>query len=182
MNKKAVSWVVIGIIIVAVVVIGVVGYWALTNTGGESPSPTPAPTPDVAGATSIGFKVNATFADGNNEEYAFTAKNLGASDIQLRVDEIDAQGNLFVYLYNQTAQTLWIQYADTWTDSSTDFASYWDGANSALIGDTALNNYMTELANWSGSGNYDYTSDGNSYSIFDIVLNPTLDDSLFQHG
>jgi hypothetical protein len=185
MNKKAVSWVVIGIIIVAVIVVGVVAYWALTNTGGgeEGPTPTPTATSPVEGATSIGFKVNATI-EGNSEEYAFTAKNLGTSDIQLLVDEIDAQGNLFVYLYNQTAQTLWIQYEGAWTDSSTSFATYWNGDQSAIIGDTALNSYVTELANWSGSGDYSYTSNGNSYKIFDIIVNPPAADidPLFVHG
>jgi hypothetical protein len=182
MNKKAVSWVVIGIIIIAVVVVGVVAYWALTSTGGGEAGPTPTPTPDVAGATSIGFKVNATI-NGNSEEYAFTAKNLGTSDIQLLVDEIDAQGNLFVYLYNQTAQTLWIQYGGAWTDSSADFATYWNGDQSAIIGYTAFTDYKNQIAtNWSGSGDYSYTSGGNSYTIFDIILNPAPADSLFQHG
>jgi hypothetical protein len=182
MNKKGVSWVLIGIVIVAVVVVGVVVYWAMTSGGGGGgTTPTPSPSPNVAGATSLGIKVNATI-NGVSEEYAFTAKNLGTSDILLRVDEIDAQGNTFVYVYNQTAQTLWIQYGGAWTDSSADFALYWNGANSEVIGHTALGTYMTNLANWTGSGDYSYTSNGNSYLIFDIDVNPTVQDSLFQHG
>jgi len=184
MNKKAVSWVVIGIIIIAVVVVGVVAYWAFTSTGGggEGPTPTPAATPDVAGATSIGFKVNATI-NGVSEEYAFTAKNLGTSDILLRTDEIDAQGNAFVYVFNETAQTVWASAMGQWSDVSSDFASYWDGANSGIIGYTAFTDYKNQIAaHWSGSGDYSYTSGGNSYKIFDIILNPAPADSLFQHG
>lgn len=179
MNKKAVSWIVIGIIIVAVIVVGVVAYWAYTNAGGGEEGPTPAPTPDVAGATSIGFKVNATI-EGANGLYAFTAKNLGTSDILLRVDAIEADGSVFIYLYNQTAQTVWVQYGGEWTDQSADFASYWNGANSAL-GYTGFSTYKAEIAaNWSGSGAYDYTSNSNSYHIYDIDVNPTIADSLFQ--
>jgi hypothetical protein len=185
MNKKGVSMVLIAVIIIAVVVIGVVAYWALTNTGGEEgPTPTPTPTPgsSVGDATSLGFKVNATI-DGNNEIYAFTAKNLGTSDILLRVDEIDADNNVFVYVYDQTAQSLWIQYAGAWTDSSMTFADYWNGDLSGIIGYTAFNAYKTELAaNWSGSGTYDYTSGSNTYYIYDIDVNPTVEDSLFVHG
>lgn len=183
MNKKGISWVIIGIVIVAVVVVGVVVYWVMTSGGGGGgTTPTPSPSPNVAGATSLGFKVNATIG-GVSEEYAFTAKNLGTSEIMLRVDEVDAQGNAFVYVFNQTAQTAWASVSGQWNDVSSEFASYWDGANSAVIGYTAFEGYKTQLAtNWAGSGDYDYTSGGDTFLIFDIVLNPTVEDSLFQHG
>jgi hypothetical protein len=178
MNKKGISWVVIGIVIVAVVVVGVVVYWVMTSGGGEGGGGAP----DVAGATSLGFKVNATIG-GVNEEYAFTAKNLGTSAVMLRVDEIDAQGNAFVYVFNQTAQTVWASVSGQWNDVSSEFASYWNGANSGIIGYTAFEEYKTQLAtNWSGSGDYDYTSGGDTFHIFDITVNPTVADSLFQHG
>jgi hypothetical protein len=180
MNKKAVSMVLVAVVvIVVVVVVGVAAYWALSNNGGEEgPTPTPTPAASVEDATSLGFKVNATIED-NNELYAFTAKNLGTSDVLLRVDEIDADGNTFIYVYNQTAQSLWIQYAGEWTDSSATFSDYWDGANSGIIGYTAFSTYQSELAaNWS-SGAYDYDSDGNTYHIYDIDVNPTVADSLF---
>jgi hypothetical protein len=183
MNKKAISMVIVAVIvIVVVVVVGAVAYWALTNTGGEEgPTPTPTPTSSVEDAASLGFKVNATIG-GNNGLYAFTAKNLGTSDILLRVDAVEADGSVFVYLYNQTAETVWIQYADTWTDSSTTFADYWNGANSAL-GYTGFDGYKTELAaNWSGTGDHDYTSGSDTFHIFDITVNPAPEDSLFIHG
>jgi hypothetical protein len=42
--------------------------------------------------------------------------------------------------------------------------------------------HMDALANWSGTGDYTYTdSVGTSYKIYNVVINPTLDDSLFQH-
>jgi len=183
MNKKAVSWVIIGIVIIALVVVGVVAYWALTSTGGgNGDGGNGDETPDIEGATSLGFKVNATIG-GTNELYAFTAKNLGTSDILLRGDQWDAQGNAFVYLFNQTAQTLWIEYSGMWTDYSTEFDSYWSGADSALIGYTAFDCYKTELAtNWSGTGDHDYTDGEDTFHIFDIIVNPSIEDSLFQHG
>jgi hypothetical protein len=183
-NKKGISTlVIVAIIVIAVVIGGIAVYMWYSGGGEEEPTPTPTPTPNpVEGATSLGFKVNATIG-GNNELYAFTAKNLGASDILLRVDMVDVEGNAFVYLYNQTAQTLWVQYGGEWMDSSTDFASYWDGANSDVIGYTALDCYKTELAtNWSGSGDHDYTSGGDAFHIYDIIVNPSVEDSMFEHG
>jgi len=174
-------------IIIAVVVLGVVAYWAYTNYGTATPTPTPTPSPTptpqpIATATSLGFKVDATIG-GNSEVYAFTAKNLGTSNILLRVDEVDAQGTNFVYVYNQTAKTAWASIAGEWMDVSADFDSYWSGANSAIIGYTAFNNYKSELAaNWSGTGNYDYTSGGDTFHIYDIIVNPNPADSLFEHG
>ena len=183
MNKKGISTlVIIAIIVIAVVIAGVAVYVWYSGGGEPTPTPTPTPTSAVEGATSLGFKVNATIG-GNNELHAFTAKNLGTADILLRVDMIDAQGNVFVYLFNQTAQTLWISVSGEWMDQSTEFASYWNGANSATIGYTAFDGYKTKLAtNWSGSGDYDYTSGEDTFHIYDIAVNPSVADSLFEHG
>jgi len=179
MNKKGISLVLVGIVVVAVVVVGVVAYWLMTSGGEEEAE---EETPDIAGATSLGFKINATIS-GANELYAFTAKNLGTSEIMLRVDQTDVEGTEFVYVFNQTAQTVWASIAGEWMDVSTEFASYWDGANSAIIGYTAFEGYKTQLAtNWSGSGDYDYTSGEDTFHIFDIIVNPSVEDSLFQHG
>jgi hypothetical protein len=187
MNKKGVSSLLLVGIIVAIIIIGVVAYWAYTNYGTATPTPTPTPTPTstpspVTTATSLGFKVNATIG-GTNELYAFTAKNLGTSNILLRVDQVDAQGNAFVYLFNQTGKTVWASISGQWTDISDQFDSYWSGANSQVIGYTAFNTYKTELAqNWSGTGTYDYTSGGDSFHIYDIIVNPGPADSIFVHG
>ena len=182
MNKKGVSWVIIAVVIVAVVIIGGVAYWALTNNGTGEPTPTPTPTPtasnNIETATSLGFKV-----DAYDETYAFTVKNLGTSNIMLRTDETDAQGTAFVYLMNQAEETAWASIAGEWMDVSTDFNAYWSGDYSTLIGYTALDGYMTELAaNWSGTGDYDYTSGDDAIHIYDIIVNPEPADSLFEHG
>jgi hypothetical protein len=180
MNKKGVSWVIIAVVIIVVVVIGGVAYWVLTSPGTGEPEPTPTPTPSntIETATSLGFKVDAF-----DEMYAFTAKNLGTSEIMLRTDETDAQGTAFVYLLNQGEETIWLSYAGEWMDYSDDFDSYWSGENSGYIGYTAFENYMDELAaNWSGTGDYDYTSGEDAIHIYDIIVNPEPADSLFEHG
>jgi hypothetical protein len=172
-NKKGISTlVIVAIIVVAVVVIGAIAAYVWYSGGTPEATPTPEPTPDIEGATSIRFDVNAT-VDGNLEIDRFTAKNLGTSDVLLRVDQTDAQGNEFIYLMNQTGQTVWADFGTGFIDYSSDFATYWDNT---LIGNAALNSYMDALANWSGTGNYE----GDSYIISNIVVNPTLEDSVFQ--
>lgn len=161
--------VIVVIIVIAVVVAGIAVYFLYSGGEGE-PEPTPNP---VEGATSMRFDVNAT-VDGLLEVDMFTMKNLGTSDILLRVDQTDAQGNAFVYLMNQTGQTAWVKYAGEWMDMSSTFESdYW---NSELIGYAAVETYMTALEDWSGTGDYE----GDTFIISNIVVNPTLEDSVFQ--
>lgn len=166
MNKKGISTlVIVAIIVIAVVIAGIAVYVLYSGGGGEK-------TPAVEGATSMRFDVNAT-VNGALEIDRFTAKNLGTSDVLLRVDQTDKDGNEFTYLMNQTGQTVWADFGTGFIDYSADFATYWDNT---LIGNAALNSYMTALANWSGTGNYE----GDSFIIYNIVVNPTLADSVFQ--
>ena len=174
MNKKGISMlVIVAIVVIAVVVGGIAAYYVLTSGEGEpTPTPTPTPTgPDVAGATSISFDVGIP----DVETDKFTAKNLGTSEVLLRVDQTDAQGVYFVYLMNQAEQSAWADFGTGFTDQTEYFEdTYW---NSDLIGKVALDKYIAALdAGWSGSGSY--TGDG--YVIDNIALNPELDDSLFE--
>ena len=172
MNKKGISaLVIVAIVVIAVVVIGVAAYYVLSSGGGEE-TPTPTPSSPVEGATSMRFDVNAT-VEGAKEIDRFTVKNLGTSDILLRVDQTDAQGNNFVYIMNETGQTVWADFGAGFDEYSSDWTTYWDNT---LIGNVGLNTYMTALANWSGTG--DYT--GDSYVIYDIVVNPDIPDSAFE--
>ena len=167
MNKKGISMlVIVAIVVIVVAVVGIAAYYVLTT--GES-GENGEEKPDVAGATSISFDV--TLAE---ETDKFTAKNLGTSDVLLRVDQAASDGSTFTYLMNQTAQTAWANFGGEWMDVSATFeADYW---NSPLIGKTALDSYMTALADWSGTGDFE----GDSFVISNIVLNPTLDDAVFQ--
>jgi hypothetical protein len=180
MNKKGVSWVLIGIVIVAVVVIGVVAYWAMTSTGGENGGENGGgngggeETPDVAGASSLEFKVSATIGE-MEEEYVFQSKNLGTSEVMLRVEQLSGGSN-FIYIMNQAEQKAWAAFEGEWTDVSDQFSLYWEDTWAP-----ALESYQTELADWTGSGEWEYTVGDDSYKVYDIVVNPTLDDSLFTH-
>jgi hypothetical protein len=117
------------------------------------------------------FDVNVTTDSGLEIDH-FTAKNIGTSNVLLRVDQTDAQGNNFVYLMNETAQSVYADFGTGFAEYSSDWTDYWD---STLIGNVALNNYMTALAGWSGSGEYN----GDSYVIYNIAVDPDIPDSAF---
>jgi hypothetical protein len=168
-NKKGISTlVIVAIIVIAVVIAGIAVYVLYSGGGGEE-----TPTSPVEGATSMRFDVNVT-VEGGVEVDSFTVKNLGTSDVLLRVDVTDKDGVAFIYLMNQTGQTVWVNYAGTWMDDSANFATqYW---NNDVIGNVALEKYMTALADWSGTGDYE----GDGFIIYSIAVNPTLPDSAFQ--
>ena len=178
MNKKGISTlVIVAVVIIIIVVAGIAVYVLYMGGGEETPSPTPTPTSNpVADATSMRFDVNAT-VDGELQINRVTTKNLGTSDILLRVDQTDAQGNDFTYIMNQTGQTVWADFGAGFDDYSSDWSTYWDNT---LIGNAGLQSYLTALEDWSGTGDYEYESGGNSFVIYNIVVDPSLDDSAFQ--
>ena len=169
MNKKAVSWVIIGVVIIAVVVVGVVAYWALTNTGDGEPTPTPTPTPGVEDASSLQFTVSTS-----EKDFTIMAKNLGTSQVMMRVQEEYSDGSSFIYIMNQADQKAWANFGGEWTDVSTDFTVYWDDT-----WDPILNGYQASLADWTG-GDIQINAGGETVTVSNIQVNPTLADSLFQ--
>ncbi len=177
MNKKGIStWVIVAIVVIIIIVAGVAAYVLYGGGGEPTPTPTPTPTSPVEGATSMRFDVNAT-VDGALEIDRFTVKNLGTSDLLIRVDETDKDGLDFLYLIHQSGEKAWAYCMGEGGDVSSDFATYW---NNELIGNTAVEGYMSALANWSGTGNYEYTSGGDSFIIYNIVVDPTVEDSVFE--
>jgi len=173
MNKKGISaLVVVAIVVIAVVVIGVVAYYALSGGGNEDGGNGGN---GIEGATSITFDVNAIVA-GVQESDKFTVKNLNTADVWLRVDQVDAQGNAFTYILKQAGQEAWANFGGEWMDVSSDYATY---ADNPLIGYVALDSYLQELANWSGTGNYEFTHNADSFVISNIYVDPSVPDSVF---
>jgi len=179
MNQKGISAVVIAVIVVVVVVaVGVGVYLAMSNTGGNggggeaTPTPT-ATTPDVAEATSLQFKVEVT-SEGTTYTNTYMAKNIGTSDLMIRI-EIDSAGSNFVYIVNGADEKAWAYADGEWTDISDTFSSEWDSWSTTVSG------YQDDLADWSGTGEWTYTgTDGSTVRIYDISVNPSLADTLFQ--
>lgn len=165
MKKSVMAAAVIVIIAVAAVAVGV--YLATRSGGGGA---------NVAGASSLKF--TASVATGVSQgTYIYYAKNVGASNMMLRIEYTDPSGAYFVYIINGVQQKAWIQSGGEWTDLSSEYASQSSTYYPRFTG------FKNSLEGWSGVGDWTYTlADGSTARIYDITVNPSLADSLFQHG
>jgi hypothetical protein len=189
------------VVIVAAVAVGV--YYLTTTPSSTNPTPTPTSTPsatptgtptssptgtstptptpsgggaNVAGASSLQYTVSVTNSSGASQgTYTFYAKNAGTSNLMIRIEFTDPSGDNFVYIVNGAQQKTWVYENDEWTDLSDAFSTQWDSWNSAWQG------YRNSLAGWTGVGDWTYTDpNGDTIRIYNITVNPSLADSLFQ--
>jgi hypothetical protein len=94
----------------------------------------------------------------------------------LRVDFTEGESSdNTIYIFNGAQQKAWTYSGNEWVDIST----YYDQQYTTW--DNVWKGYIANLAAWSGTGGYSYTQNGETVSIHDIQVNPTLADSLFEH-
>jgi len=131
--------------------------------------------PDVATATSLRFSVDLN--NGETVQFTWTAKSIGADDLRLRLEWrwngfeegiiIDRQ----LYRIWHLEEGVWIEeeMADEYWDV------YWDLVMIPFEG------YVTALHEWT-DGDVTYTDPEEGYvvRIYDISINPELDDALFE--
>lgn len=203
MSFKGLSKTVIAAIIVAVLLISAVGvYFALsgedqtadttenteldttnsTTTEPEEETPEtetepetqePETSTDVSTATSMHYKVSITPAGEAPIEYEYMVKDAGTENAKMRV-EIESEYEFTICIINGEDQTVWFYSEDTWLDLSDAYSTYWDIYNGSWEG------YQASLQDWTdGECRYDSPT-GDSVVIYDIEVNPTLEDSLFQ--
>jgi hypothetical protein len=172
MNKKT-MYIVVAAVIIIIVVAGV-GIYVLMGTGGGGGGGGTQDTYTVTNATSLQFDVNLT-TSGEVGIYLFAAKNVDASDMVLRVDSnpVVSEGTTYSNLMYATNQTAYSNATSTWAVS--DFATDWPTWS------TQFESYKTQLINnWSGTGDYSYTDSTGDVLIYNIKVQPSLPDSLFQ--
>lgn len=160
-------------VVVIVVVVAVAGTYVLMNNGGGN-------TPKVADAKSLKYDADVSYQGTTATVFTWTAKNVGATDMVLRIDLMGGESGNYTYILNSGTQTAWLSSNGTWANVSSDFTNQWN----AWVGtgkQWTLNLNALEM-NWSGTGDYTYTTpSGNSViRIYNVVINPTLADSLFQ--
>ncbi len=97
--------------------------------------------------------------------------------MMLRIDLSGSGQYNYTNIINYTDQTAWRLTNGNWTDVSATYNTIM-----AIGCGKQWTNNVNALANWNGTGDCTYIdSDGISYRIYNVVINPTLDDSLFQH-
>jgi hypothetical protein len=158
-------------VLVIVIVVGAVGAYVFWGMGG---------TPKVADATSLTYDSDVTY-QGATSTYKWVARDIGTSDMALRIEIFGGASGNYTYILNGKNKTAWVGVNDEWSDFSSDFTNQWN----SWVG--SGKQWTTDVdalgANWSGTGEYTYTDSATQTStrIYNIKVNPAIDDSLFEH-
>ncbi len=142
------------------------------NNNNSNKQPTPV---NIADATRLQFTVNDT-SQGTTTPYQFAGINIGTANLTIRVDlpSCNPGGPTYSYILNAGTQSAWNTTSnEAWMKDNFDKAwplwgNMWSG-------------YVSKLDAWNSTATYSYTaSTGDSITIFDIHVNPTLPSSTFQ--
>jgi hypothetical protein len=169
MTSKKILYALVAIVAI-IAVVASAGTYALMNSSSGGKTVT------VADATSLQYTVDVTY-NGTTTLAKFAGENLGSSDKILRVD-LSGSGSNYDLILNTENQTAWQTFDGNWTDVS----NYYNDIMTSGCG-MRWNANVAALANWSGTGNCTYTDSttATTFRIYNVVINPTLDASLFQH-
>jgi hypothetical protein len=200
MDKKGLSTNIIVILVVAILLVSVIAVYLAMSGGGDGAASdtsdsggtsdtgsqdnggtsdtgdgdTDGTTVDVAGASSLQFKVSVDPANEESVDYTYSVKNAGTSSLMMRI-EMQSAGESFIYIVNGAQEKVWVYSEGEWMDFSNMYPTYWETWNSAWQG------YHNNLMDWTGYGDWTYTTpNGDSVRIYDIIINPSLPDSMFQ--
>ena len=168
--KKNTMYEVVAAVVIIIAVAAVAGYYLLINTGGG--------TPDVETATSLQYNADVSYQGATATVFTWTAKNVGASNMVLRIDLSGGESGNYTYIMDHGAQTVWWCNNGTWTDLSSDFTNQWN--TWVGTGKQWTSNLDALTTNWSGTGDCTYEGATTTIRIYNVVINPTLADSLFQ--
>lgn len=164
-------------IIVAVLVVVIVAAGAgavLLNNNTNSPNKQNTAV-NIADATSLQFTVNDT-SQGTITPYQFAGANIGTANMTIRVDlpSCNPGGANYTYVLNAGTQSAW--------NTTSNGAWMTDNFNTAWpLWGNMWSGYVSKLDCWNSTATYSYTaSSGDSITIFDIHINPTLPSSTFQ--
>jgi hypothetical protein len=173
---KKTMYIAVAALVIIIVIAGVVVYVFLYGGGGGGGGGGEEETIYTLGnATSLQYDVDLTTA-GVLGTYKFAGKNLDTGDMLLRVDAnpVVSEGTTYSYVMYATNQTSYTNATGTWAegDFTTDWTTY----------STMFEGYIAHDEDWTtGDGDITYTDDaGNGVKVYNIVINPTLADSVFQ--
>ncbi len=130
---------------------------------------------DIEEASSLKFTVEGTTAEGDHGILTWSAKDIGTEAMKMRA-EGTSNGEEFGYILNGVTKTIYALEDGVWEKH--EFGDdYWDMMWDSY--ETMFQSYHTALTGWTG-GEYTYTDgEGNQARIYEIQVNPSLDDSLF---
>jgi hypothetical protein len=160
MNKNT-TYILVAVLAIILVVAGA-GVLLLMNDGADNGNGNGNGTPNVIDATSLQFEV-----EDPTGTYKYSAKNIG-SETLLRIEYLDEEFG-FAVIIDGAEHEAWSNMAGEWVEE--DFEATWDDWYDLWRG------YVDSLAHWTEG---EYTSADGTIRIYNIEVNPTLADSLFQ--
>ncbi len=131
-------------------------------------------TSKILNADSLKFAVSIIKNDTIQSSYTFYGKNARTNDFIMRVEFVGSTDNT-TYVFNYTKQEAWTFSSGNWTDITEMFDtqfSMWDNLWTGFVN--------TLAAGWVGSGDYSYDSGSSLIRIYDISINPYLENNLFE--
>jgi hypothetical protein len=167
--EKKMMYITAAVAVIVVIVIVAVAYILMNPSGGEGGTETIY---TISNATSLQYSVSVSNAPDTTTKYS--GKNLNGTDVMMRVD-IESGGDSYSYILDASSLTGWSNETGTWVQGN--FTAMWNDWNT-----NCWKPYIAHSPNWvAGDSNITYTDDaGNTITIFNIEINPTLEDSMFQ--
>ena len=165
MKQKGIATAAIAVVVIIIIALVGVGAYLLLKEKEEEVGL-------IAGATSLSCKVDATYQE-QTMTFDIKAKNLqDAANFMLRM-EGTVVGQSVIYIINAAQNKGWTCTADEWQEVPIEQLSPYQ---------TRFATAISQLSGWT-AGDFTYTDPitGASVRIYDIVVNPELEDSLFQH-
>ena len=130
---------------------------------------------DVNNASSLKYTVTMTESGSRVFTYTLWGKNAGTSNFMMRIEYLDDDTHE-IYIINGVLQKAWSFQNGEWQDDSAIYSTQlyvWNGL---------YQGYNSRLAAWNGNSDYSYSVGPDTWRIYDIAVNPTLEDSLFEHN
>ena len=155
MREKGVSSAVVIVIVIVIAAVGVGSYFLLKGGEGE----------DIGEATSLDLKMDATYED-ETLTMRFRVKNIGTPNVKIRIDYLDIEVD-YVLILDVGENKAWYYYDGEWMAEDFYMEDYLE-----------LKEYLDRWI--SGELTYIDPATGVTMTVYDIVVNPDLPDSLFQ--
>ena len=163
-TNKNTMYILVAALVIIIVIVGV-GAYVFLGGGGVTPPPSNGNGGEtvytMGNATSLKFSVNLTDSSGIS----------GIYNTMMRLD-IEGDDVVYSYIFFVGNQTDWNNASGTWAEGN--YTENW------TIWGAQWYNYITHNSGWkTGDAEITYTDSGNSIKVYDIEINPTLDDSVF---
>lgn len=158
MNQKVAAVVVVAVVVI-IAVVGA-GAFLILRGGGVS-------------VTSFDMKGDIT-SQGLTTSYRIRVKDLGSQNLKVRVDTLSGQYTGVSFIMRIGESKVYVYENGQWVDTSA--SAEWQYYVQQYP--SAMQKAADYLSRWTG-GDVTYQYQGSAYRLYEIQVNPTLDDSVF---